>query len=112
MTVRVVALSIVVASVLLPAGGPALVQEEGDLREWNHRIRREKFDRVLPEVMRKNDVDMWIHVMREASWIHSEPRTWGVLPACLSSPTAAASGSSARFSAVDGEIPMRQKRGA
>ncbi len=66
MTVRVVALSIVVASVLLPAGGPALVQEEGDLREWNHRIRREKFDRVLPEVMRKNDVDMWIHVMRES----------------------------------------------
>jgi len=63
--VRVVALSIVAASVLLPAGGPALVQEEGDLREWNHRIRREKFDMVLPEVMRKNDVDMWIHVMRE-----------------------------------------------
>jgi len=64
--VRVVALSIVAASVLLPAGGPALVQEEGDLREWNHRIRREKFDMVLPEVMRKNDVDMWIHVMRES----------------------------------------------
>ncbi len=40
-------------------------QEEDALREWNHRIRREKFDIVLPEVMRKNDVDMWIHVMRE-----------------------------------------------
>jgi hypothetical protein len=36
-----------------------------DLREWNHRIRREKFDLVLPEVMRKNGVDMWIHVSRE-----------------------------------------------
>ena len=40
-------------------------QEEYDLREWNNRIRREKFDIVLPEVMRNNDVDMWIHVMRE-----------------------------------------------
>ena len=40
-------------------------QVEEDLTEWNHRIRREKFDLVLPEVMRKNDVDMWIHVMRE-----------------------------------------------
>ena len=40
-------------------------QQENDLREWNNRIRREKFDIVLPEVMRNNDVDMWIHVMRE-----------------------------------------------
>ena len=44
----------------------AQAQEETALREWNHRIRREKFDIVLPEVMRKNDVDMWIHVMRES----------------------------------------------
>ena len=41
-------------------------QDEEDLTEWNHRIRREKFDIVLPEVMRKNNVDMWIHVMRES----------------------------------------------
>ena len=40
-------------------------QDDEDLKEWNHRIRREKFDMVLPAVMRKNDVDMWIHVMRE-----------------------------------------------
>ena len=39
---------------------------EDDLKEWNNRIRREKFELVLPEVMRKNNVDMWIHVMREA----------------------------------------------
>ena len=44
----------------------AQVQEAAELREWNHRIRREKFDIVLPEVMRRSDVDMWIHVMREA----------------------------------------------
>ena len=43
----------------------AQAQEVAALREWNHRIRREKFDIVLPEVMRKNDVDMSIHVMRE-----------------------------------------------
>jgi len=41
-------------------------RQEDDLEEWNNRIRREKFDLVLPEVMRKNNVDMWIHVMREA----------------------------------------------
>ncbi len=41
------------------------VQKEDDLKEWNNQIRREKFDLVLPEVMRKNNVDMWIHVMRE-----------------------------------------------
>ncbi len=42
------------------------VQEEDDLKEWNNQIRREKFDIVLPEAMRKNNVDMWIHVMRIA----------------------------------------------
>lgn len=41
-------------------------KREDDLKEWNNQIRREKFDLVLPEVMRKNNVDMWIHVMREA----------------------------------------------
>ena len=39
--------------------------EENELKEVNNQIRREKFDMVLPEVMRKNNVDMWIHVMRE-----------------------------------------------
>jgi Xaa-Pro dipeptidase len=41
-------------------------QEEVDIREWNNQIRREKFDIVLPLAMRKNNVDMWIHVMRIA----------------------------------------------
>jgi hypothetical protein len=44
-------------------GQPA--KKEDDLQEWNNQIRREKFDQVLPEVMGKNNVDMWIHVMRE-----------------------------------------------
>jgi len=41
-------------------------QKEDDLREWNNQIRRDKFDIVLPVAMRKNNVDMWIHVMRIA----------------------------------------------
>ncbi|MGB7061459.1 MAG: hypothetical protein WBF13_03795, partial [Candidatus Zixiibacteriota bacterium] len=41
-------------------------QKEDNLKEWNNQIRREKFDLVLPEAMRKNNVDMWIHVMRIA----------------------------------------------
>jgi hypothetical protein len=46
-------------------GATTQAQEEDEFKEWNNRIRREKFDIVLPEVMRKNGVDMWIHVMRE-----------------------------------------------
>ncbi len=42
------------------------LHEDAEMREWNNRIRREKFDLVLPEVMRKNNIDMWIHVMRIA----------------------------------------------
>ena len=36
-------------------------------RRWErmNQIRQEKFDLVLPEVMRENDVDMWITVNRE-----------------------------------------------
>ena len=34
--------------------------------EENNQIRRDKFDQVLPQAMRDNDIDMWIHVVREA----------------------------------------------
>ncbi len=44
----------------------AQVQKEDDLKEWNNQIRRERFDLVLPKAMKKNNIDMWIHVMREA----------------------------------------------
>src|SRR6476661_8480272 len=43
----------------------ARAQQNDELKEINNQIRREKFDRVLPEAMRKNHIDMWIHVMRE-----------------------------------------------
>ncbi len=40
--------------------------EKLSIEEWNNQIRREKFDLVLPEAMRKYKVDMWIHVMRDS----------------------------------------------
>ena len=46
----------------------AQAQQSGDTVpvELNNQIRREKFDLVLPQVMKKNNIDMWIHVMRVA----------------------------------------------
>ena len=34
--------------------------------EINNQIRREKFDLIVPNAMRKNNIDMWIHIMRDA----------------------------------------------
>ncbi|MDX2182810.1 MAG: M24 family metallopeptidase [Gemmatimonadaceae bacterium] len=53
-----------------PVGGAARV-------EWERRclIRREKFDRILPEAMRENGIDMWIVAMREG---HYDPQ-WELL---------------------------------
>ena len=31
-------------------------------------IRREKFDRILPEAMRENGIDMWIVAMKEGHY--------------------------------------------
>lgn len=41
-------------------------------RRWEmmNQIRRDKFDLVLPEVMRENDIDMWITMNREG---HDDP---------------------------------------
>ena len=33
--------------------------------ELTNQIRRDKFDLILPKVMRAQGIDMWIHVMRE-----------------------------------------------
>lgn len=52
------------------ATATARAQRESDgpdpYLEENNQIRRDKFDIVLPKAMRDSDVDMWIHVMREA----------------------------------------------
>ena len=54
----------------LLVAAPAAAQTEENIRApyeaENHQIRRDKFDVVLPHVMRARGVDMWIHVMREA----------------------------------------------
>ena len=62
--------------VVLCFGLVALIQTTGQAQEWappaskyvaeNHQIRRDKFDQVLPQIMRERGIDMWIHVMREA----------------------------------------------
>ncbi len=50
--------------------GTPLIVEPYEFRsrheQANLRIRRDKFDLVLPAVMRERGVDMWIHVMRES----------------------------------------------
>jgi hypothetical protein len=33
-----------------------------------HRIRRDKFDQILPQIMRERKIDMWIHVVREGDF--------------------------------------------
>ncbi len=40
------------------------IYKDINMKEWNNRIRQEKFDLILPQVMRENNIDMWIHVMR------------------------------------------------
>jgi hypothetical protein len=45
----------------------AQAQEEDDLKELMNQIRREKFDLILPQVMRENNIDMWIQVLREGN---------------------------------------------
>ncbi len=52
---------------LLIAG--TLSAQEARLRwERMNEIRRDKFDLVLPEVMRENEIDMWITMIREANY--------------------------------------------
>ena len=40
--------------------------EKEKIKEWNNKIRRDKFDIILPKILRKHKIDMWIHVMRIA----------------------------------------------
>jgi hypothetical protein len=53
--------------IFLTQGLHTLTKEEMDLKELLNQIRREKFDVILPQVMRENKIDMWIHVLREGS---------------------------------------------
>ncbi len=40
------------------------------IKELTNLIRRDKYDLILPKVMRERGIDMWIHVMREGN-VHS-----------------------------------------
>ena len=44
---------------------PLQGQEARRRWEFMNEIRREKFDLILPKVMRENNIDMWITVVRE-----------------------------------------------
>jgi Xaa-Pro aminopeptidase len=57
-----------IAAVLLFSGTNASAQEARARWEKRNQIRREKFDRVLPQVMRDNRIDMWITVHREGNF--------------------------------------------
>jgi len=48
----------------LVQGLQAQKREPGDTVELMNQIRRDKFDIYLPQVMRENKIDMWIHVIR------------------------------------------------
>ena len=60
-------------------------------------IRREKFDLVLPQVMRDHDVDMWIHVIRPWTWSGTEARQL--------------EGRGLNYSSIDSADPLRYEFG-
>ncbi|MDH3733016.1 MAG: M24 family metallopeptidase [Gemmatimonadota bacterium] len=62
---RVVAIALLVASI--PTVSPSEAEGQEARRRWDrmNQMRREKFDLVLPEVMRENGIDMWITVRKE-----------------------------------------------
>jgi Xaa-Pro aminopeptidase len=70
---------LLLASLLALAATPRL-EAQSHLESRNRwarlcEIRREKFDRILPEAMRENGIDMWIVAMREG---HHDP-LWELL---------------------------------
>ena len=65
MTIRILALV-----ALLSVSQLAEAQEAKRRWEMMNQIRRDKFDYVLPEAMRENNIDMWITMNREG---HNDP---------------------------------------
>ncbi len=55
-------------TMLIAIGTTAMSQEAH--RRWRkmNQIRKDKFDMILPEAMRENDIDMWIIMCREGSF--------------------------------------------
>jgi Xaa-Pro aminopeptidase len=65
------------ASMLLALAGPVAAGAQDARTRWERmcQIRREKFDYILPEAMRENNIDMWIVAMKEG---HYDPM-WELL---------------------------------
>ncbi len=60
---------LLMALLVLPSIPPGVQGQEARRRwEMMSQIRRDKFDLVLPEVMRENEVDMWITMIREGHY--------------------------------------------
>ena len=55
----------ILSIILLLQSFTAQAQEARQRWEIMNQIRRDKFDIILPKVMRENQIDMWITVMRE-----------------------------------------------
>lgn len=49
----------------IPAASEAQAPSDTTLELMRKQIRRDKFDHVLPQAMRDNAVDMWIHIIRD-----------------------------------------------
>jgi hypothetical protein len=57
-------LLVILGIIFLVLGLFAQKREPEDTQELMNQIRRDKFDIFLPQVMRENKIDMWIHVIR------------------------------------------------
>ncbi len=55
----------VLVLLLCAHGAPAQTISEETLQRMQDQIRKDRFDHVLPRAMRDNNVDMWIHVVRD-----------------------------------------------
>ena len=53
--------------IILPTTGITVAQELNSRSRWEtlNLIRNEKFDIILPQVMRDNNIDMWIHAFQQ-----------------------------------------------
>ena len=76
-SVPVVVRRTLAATILVLAARDAGAQSQQARTAWERlcTIRREKFDRILPEAMRENQIDMWIVAMKEG---HYDP-LWELL---------------------------------
>lgn len=53
-------------TLLFSTAVPVTLHADTSEAETNRQIRLQKFDAILPAIMREQQVDMWIHVVREA----------------------------------------------